>query len=129
MKTTNTIQRTPSSEARHFLLKSITLALVLVLCMTVVMAADGTSGAIEDGVKAGLASVYGIIKAITIPVAAVSLAFCAFQIFTGGERGMEVAKKTALYTVIAVGIVYLAPVVVEQVGSWFANRSSTRVFD
>lgn len=85
--------------------------------------ADGTT-AIEDGVKTGLGQIYDIIKGVSVPIAVVCFAICAFKIFMGGEKGMEQAKKLAIYTVIGMAIVFLAPAVILEVKGWFEGGSA-----
>ena len=74
---------------------------------------------IQTGVAEGMKNVYSIILTITIPVAIAVVGFCAFKIFTGGEKGMQEAKKTFLIAVVALAIIYLAPWLVQQVAGWF----------
>lgn len=106
--------------------KLLTIAIVLALsiCLLASTAFAGDEDIKED-ITAGLGQVYTIITGIVIPVAAVCLGVSAYNVFTGGERGMETAKRLALYTLAGVAIVYLAPVVVLQVGSWFQGTSES----
>ena len=90
---------------------------------------SGTAATIEQGVKTGMGKVYGIITAIAVPIAAVCLGVGAFQFFFGGERGVEKAKKICLYTLGGVALVYLAPVVVSEIASWFSSTGDAGVFD
>ena len=62
-------------------------------------------------------------KAVILPIAALALAWCGFKALFGGQKGMEEAKKYALIIIVVVAIVYLAPIIIEQVGGWFANSS------
>lgn len=133
------VQRKPQISWENMLLPTTIIACVFIFLVVAILAAPfltafatgGDAGeAIQDGVKKGLGSVYTIITAIVVPVAAVCLAVCAFKIFTGGERGMQEAKMIAIYTVIGIAIVYLAPVIVEQVSSWFSSYSeNTSIFN
>ena len=88
----------------------------------------GTATTIEEGVKTGMGKVYGIITAVVIPVAVVCLGVGAFQFFFGGERGVEKAKKICLYTLGGVALVYLAPLIVTEVASWFSSNGDAGVF-
>ncbi len=90
---------------------------------------SGTAATIEQGVKTGMGKVYGIITAIAVPIAAVCLGVGAFQFFFGGERGVEKAKKICLYTLGGVALVYLAPVVVSEIASWFSSTGDAGIFD
>ena len=86
---------------------------------------------IQSGIAKGMENIYSIILTITIPVAVAVVGFCAFKIFTGGEKGMQEAKKTFLIAVVALAIIYLAPWLVQQVAGWFDPHDSTYggVFD
>jgi type IV secretory pathway VirB2 component (pilin) len=100
----------------------------LAISMASFASATGYSDTIATNVKTGLGSVYTVITAIVVPIAVIALAFCAFQFFMGGERGVEKAKKTLLYLVIGVALVYLAPVLVSSVASWFSGVGNANVF-
>ena len=80
---------------------------------------------IAQGVGTGLKSVYNVLKAVAIPVAVIAFALCAYKIFVEGEKGMEKAKKIAIYTVIGLAIVFLAPLVIKNVASWFSGLGTT----
>lgn len=104
------------------------LAMALMISVTLVSSLAFATNNISDNIFKGLDEVYGILWKIALPIAAVCLAFCAFKIWAGGERGMETAKRTALYTLIAMAIVFLAPVIVKTVAGWFnsgGNQFST----
>lgn len=96
--------------------------IVAVTMMTVTLAA--TARDIEGGIKAGTQQLYNIMTAVVLPIAAVFFAWNAFKALFGGERGMEQAKKNMLTIVIVLALVYLAPVVVTQVGGWFSPSSN-----
>ena len=97
--------------------------IVAVMMMTVTLAAE-SAGNIEGGIKAGTQQLYNIMTAVVLPIAAVFFAWNAFKALFGGERGMEQAKKNMLTIVIVLALVYLAPVVVTQVGGWFSPSSN-----
>ena len=119
----------------------ILMLVVLTMMMTAVAFAEGeeatkateagesgTASTIEQGVKTGMGKVYGIITAVVVPVAVVCLGVGAFQFFFGGERGVEKAKKICLYTLGGVALVYLAPLIVTEVASWFSSNGDAGVF-
>ena len=86
--------------------------------------ADKNTGtAIQDGVSQGANSLWDILKAIVLPIAAVFFAWNAFKAIFGGEHGMEAAKKNMLTIVIVIALVFLAPIAVQQVGQWFDSAS------
>lgn len=82
-----------------------------------------TGGAIEEGIKTGAQSIWTILRAVVLPLAAVALAICAVKILWGGQRAAEEAKGTAIKIVIAVALVLLAPALVNVIGGWFAKQS------
>lgn len=107
------------------------VASVLMICCilsmlfaTAVFATDGTAETISGSITSGMEKVYSIITAIVVPVAIICAAVAAFQIFLGGEKGMEKAKRIIIYTLLGVAIVYLAPLIVREVGSWFKGYSN-----
>lgn len=108
----------------------VLMLIVLTMLLTTVAFAteDGTASTIEQGVKTGMGKVYGIITAVVVPVAVVCLGVGAFQFFFGGERGVEKAKKICLYTLGGVALVYLAPLIVTEVASWFSSNGDAGVF-
>lgn len=89
------------------------------------LAADG--GAADDiatQIKNGVAKGYGAMKSIGIVVAAVGVALAAFYLFTGGDKGMEKAKKTLLYTVLGCGILFLAVPIVTFIAGLFESTGN-----
>ena len=62
-------------------------------------------------------------KAVVLPLGAVAIAVCFLWILFDGERGMEKGKKYMIRVIIVVAIVYLAPLILTEVGGWFAGSS------
>ncbi|MDD6482977.1 MAG: hypothetical protein PUF72_00145 [Clostridiales bacterium] len=120
-----------SSERRKIgiIRQVISTAVMLMMVLGCVAFAAGTGDDIGHAIAQGMGSVFGVLKIVVVPVAAISLCFCVFQIFVGGERGMETAKKTGLYTAIAVAVVFLAPLIVNTVKGWFENTSDGGIFN
>lgn len=85
-------------------------------------------GSVASGIQGGLNSLWTLLKAVGIPVAAIAVVFAAFQIFTGGEKGMEKAKKTLLYTAVGVGILYLGPWLITTIAGWFSSAGDGGAF-
>lgn len=106
--------------------KSAMLAASVFMYTSIVCAspafATGAAGAIQDGISSGAKSIYDIITSIVLPIAAVALAICAFKILFGNTRDAESAKNMALKIVIVIAVVYLAPVIISQVGGWFKGK-------
>ena len=102
------------------------LLIAAILTMSLAFAAGGTTttGNIENGIKTGSKQLYNIMTAVILPVGAVFFAWNAFRALFGGERGMEQAKKNMLTVVVVLALVYLAPLIVTQIGGWFSSSSS-----
>lgn len=91
--------------------------------------ADDVGSAISSGVKQGTEQIYRIITSIVLPIAVVALAICAIQIIWGSDRAGDKAKGAAIRIVIAIAIVYAAPLIVSEVGGWFSGLAgSSSVF-
>lgn len=111
--------QTEIANIRRVMFVLVAAVLLFALILQPAFAGSGdTIGTIEDGVRKGLGEVYKIMSAIVIPIACLAFGFAAFKIFTGGEKGMQTAKMTILYTIIGLVIVYAAPVVIQQVSDW-----------
>lgn len=106
------------------------ILLVMMAVMTVALASSVSSSAsaIQDGVKAGSAQLYGILKAIVVPLGVVVLAWNGLKALFGGERGMEQAKRNILVIVIVMVVVFFAPLIVQQISSWFSSADNGGVF-
>lgn len=104
---------------------SLMVALMLIIgCLSMTAFATGGSGAVSgagigDEIKGGLGEVYDIINTIALPLAALSFVYAALQFFFGGQQGVEKAKKTMIWTIIGIALVYLAPYLVTQIKGWF----------
>lgn len=104
---------------------SLMVALMLIIgCLSMTAFAAGGSGAVSgagigDEIKGGLGEVYDIINTIALPLAALSFVYAALQFFFGGQQGVEKAKKTMIWTIIGIALVYLAPYLVTQIKGWF----------
>ena len=66
--------------------------------------------------------------AIVLPIGAVAFAWNAFKMLFGGQKGMEEAKRNMLIIVVVVALVWLAPIVIEQVNGWFKDTEVGGVF-
>lgn len=110
-----------SKYARLCIMAIIAMSALLMLSCTAF--AEGENKAIADGIAKGMESFYGLLRMVAIPIAAVAAAFAAFQIFAGGEKGMEKAKKILLFTGIGVAVALLAPLIVKTIATWFQQVS------
>ncbi len=86
-------------------------------------AGGGTASDIAAKIREGVGNAYGAMKSIGVVVAAVGVALAAFYLFTGGDKGMEKAKKTILYTVLGCGILFLAVPIVNFIAGLFSGAS------
>ncbi len=95
---------------------------VLSVALVSFVSADPTSE-IEKGIRTGTEKLWGIMKAVVLPLGAVAIAVCFLWILFDGERGMEKGKKYMIRVIIVVAIVYLAPLILTEVGGWFSESS------
>ena len=108
--------------------KTARIGFVAFSCISILLSLYSTAfatDAIATGIASGMQQFYSLIRMISIPVAAVAVGAAAFQIFTGGEKGMEKAKKIIIYTGIGIGVALLAPKLVEMIAGWFQGASRT----
>lgn len=80
------------------------------------MAVDNT---LVSQMQTAMDNVYGIMKGVGIVVAAIGVAMSAFQLFLGGDKGMEKAKKTIIYTAVGCGILFLAVPITSAIAKMF----------
>lgn len=88
---------------------------------TALAAPTGTSDNITTSITGGVGNLYGIIKSIVLPIAALVFAFNAFKALFGGEKGMESAKRNMLIIVVIIALVLLAPMIIQTVSGWFTT--------
>lgn len=100
-------------------------------CLAVSAAVVPAMAAGEDlieGMKSAMTNIYSVMKGVGIVVAAIGIALSAFQLFLGGDKGMEKAKKTIIYTVIGCGILFLAIPITNAISSMFLNNTAAKDF-
>lgn len=114
-----------SRAGRRFLMGCMALAGMTAPAFAADTAAGGTTTASEvtKGIKDAMNILYGAMKTVGVVVAAVGVALAAFYLFTGGDKGMEKAKKVLLYTVIGCGILFLAVPIINFMADMFKNSS------
>lgn len=83
---------------------------------------------IKSGIKTGAGKVWDILKAIVLPLGAVAIAICFLWILFDGERGMEKGKKYLLRVIIVVAVVFLAPLILNEIGGWFPQSNWDSAF-
>lgn len=108
-----------STKMQRFVRITGVVLIVAMMMMSFAFAAGTASSQIEAGIKGGTKQLYSIMTAVIIPVAAVFFAWNAFKALFGGEKGMEQAKKNMLTIVLVLALVWLAPLIVSEVSSWF----------
>lgn len=105
------------------------LTVVLIVASLVSVMAFATNGGSEldtsemtSAIKNGIAKVYGILTSVILPVATLVFAFNAATALVGGEKGMEKAKRSMLHVIIVLACVFLAPMIVQEIGNWFVSN-------
>lgn len=98
--------------------------MIVALVLAMFPAATGTTDAIQNGIKDGSKELWKVLTAIVLPIGAVAFAWNAFKMLFGGQKGMEEAKRNMLIIVVVVALVWLAPIVIQQVNSWFSGNEN-----
>lgn len=115
-----------SSKIRR-IVRVLTIALIVASLVSVMAFAGSTSGSEIDtsqmtsAIKNGIAKVYKILTSVILPVATLVFAFNAATALVGGEKGMEKAKRSMLHVIIVLACVFLAPMIVQEIGNWFSS--------
>lgn len=108
---------------------------VLLNCTNITSYATTTAGTVLNKANAlsALQTLYSFILTISVPVAAVGMAMCAFSFFIPGEKGWETAKKRILHIGVALAALFLIPAVMgfathSPAGSgWKAEGGNTQM--
>lgn len=109
---------------------TVLIVALMMVMMTITCFATGgsTSDAVVNGVKTGTKAIYTIITAIVAPLAAIVLSATALKALIGDARDIEAMKKKVFLIVIVVAVIWLAPLIIEQVGGWFSSNNTGSVF-
>lgn len=99
--------------------------LAMTAAITPAMATGPSDMTLVSNMKSAMNNVYSIMKGVGIVVAAIGIALSAFQLFMGGDKGMEKAKKTLVYTAVGCGILFLAVPITNAIASMFGGMSGT----
>jgi type IV secretory pathway VirB2 component (pilin) len=83
---------------------------------------------IDDTIKDSLRTIYGVVTGISAAAGCIAVAACAFIILLGGEKGLEQAKKTLIYTGVGIMIIYLAPTIVVLIRTAMGNIDGIQTF-
>lgn len=94
-------------------LKKITIVLCTVIFVFAVSGMPAfAANVLEKANAAGpLQVLYDFMLAISVPMAAVGIAMCAFSFFLPGDKGWETAKSRMLHIGIAIAAIFLIPAV------------------
>lgn len=103
---------------------AVSAAVVPVMAKPGDTAGTGTGGTgLVTQMQQAMDNVYGIMKGVGIVVAAIGVAMSAFQLFLGGDKGMEKAKKTIIYTAVGCGILFLAVPITSAIANMFSGSN------
>ena len=105
-------------------LRKIFVTLFVVLGNVIPVFAEGDSTGISEGIYSGLEQVYNILTAVILPIGVIALAVCAIKMIWGNERSAEAGKSALIRIVIALAPIFLAPLLIKTVASWFKGKSS-----
>lgn len=68
-----------------------------------------------NNITSTLSEILGTLQLIAVPVAAVMVAFAGFQFFRGGDEGPMKAKKSLVYLLVGLVLVFGAKAIVDGV--------------
>lgn len=119
-------------------LRILSVFLCLCLCLTMVMAGNiqvafcedteegdkdtsSIADTIEGIVNLGATEIYGIMRAIIIPIVICFIAYAGLLFLGGGTQGTDKARKVCIGCFAAIMFVAFAPIIGNQVGGWVAD--------
>ena len=108
-------------------LNEMAVAVITALVTVVPAFADtngGLSSQLTSPIKQGLSEVYSLMTAIVLPIAVIVLAICAIKIIWGNTKSAEEGKATIVRVIIALALIYLAPLLISTVSGWFSSYST-----
>lgn len=105
------------------------IMVVVVFFITICIPAYADTGdisayAVKNRLVSGSQEIYNIFVAIVAPVSVAFVAATAFAAFFDGERGMDRVKRRMGIVLLALIMVYLAPLIVSQVSTWFTTSNA-----
>lgn len=104
--------------------KIVAFGLIFALCSVCMMAtAFAAPNDIASSIGSGIEKIYSIITSIVLPIGALALAVCGLGMFMGGARAADNFKSKAVTIVIALLVVYAAPLIINEAASWFSDMS------
>ena len=98
----------------------VLLMVVLMFGFTTITAfADTTSELDAANVNGILVTMFNFIKAISVPMACIGIAMCAFSFFMPNEKSWDIAKKRLFHIGAALAIIMLVPAIFKfSEGTW-----------
>ena len=82
---------------------------------------------IEQGITKGLDSAYDIIKGVAGPIGAIAMVVCGAKMLWGNQKSAEEAKSAMIRIVIAMAIIFLGPIIIGSVSSWFKGKNISEI--
>lgn len=115
---------------RYKQLQQILLSICLVfstMLATVFPAFADTSDQIISSINGGLGNIYKTMTAIVLPIAAVILVIAGIRMLINSDstRGAEMMKHTVITLVVALAVIYMAPLLIKTISGWFSAYSDT----
>lgn len=111
--------------------------LIMMVCISCIFAvftvpsfADDLSESksdIENGITKGLDSAYDIIKGVAGPIGAIAMVVCGAKMLWGNQKSAEDAKSAMIRIVIAMAIIFLGPIIIGSVSSWFKGKNISEI--
>lgn len=124
------------SKKKNEVIRVLAAFLCLCLCLTVALTsnlqvafctgnnATGIADTIEGVVNLGATEIYGVMRAIIIPIVVCFIAYAGLLFLAGGTQGTDKARKVCIGCFAAVMFIAFAPIIGQQVGNWVADSFS-----
>ena len=80
--------------------------------------ASSVADTIEGVINLGATEIYGIMRAVVIPVVICFVAYAGLLFLAGGTQGTDKARKVLIGCFASVMFVAFAPIVGQQIGNW-----------
>lgn len=101
---------------------SLMVVALMLVCLTMVAFADDPGvSTIGEAVGKGAHSVYITVCTVASALAALALAIRGALLIAGGQKAMEVFKQEAGHLVIALIVIWCAPLIVSTLKDWFGS--------
>lgn len=109
----------------HGSARKISMGLIACLIITALITPGAyaeTDAFAQAVINNGLGQIYSILTAVILPVSVIALAVCALKMVYGDEKSAENAKSALIRIIIAVILIYLAPLIINTVVGLFRGR-------